>query len=151
MSLNNQSPSPDTSYPELGRLVRRILEEHSPDGAVSSARQAGRISGVSAATINSMLRGIRPSAANLRKFADAFHVSSLPLMTAAGYVEETGPTSAQREPIVAIADPDEALILARYRHLAPEKRRMARRLLDALDDVDDEGEGDPPPAGTRAD
>jgi hypothetical protein len=71
-------------------------------------------------------------------------------MAAAGYIEEPHSRISKHEPIIAIADSDEALILARYRHLAPEKQRMARRLLDALsEEPDDEGEGDPPPPGSR--
>ena len=146
MKSSSRSPI-DGDYPDLARLVRHILEASGSGDAAYSARRAGRLSGVSAATINSMVRGVRPSAANLRKFADAFAVSSLPLMAAAGYVD--APLASPS--VEAVANPDEANILARYRHLPPEKQRMARRLLDALGDVaDTEGEGDPPPEGSRS-
>lgn len=140
--METECPSThDTPFPELARQVKNILLRAGPNGAPLSARGAAALSGVSAATINSMLKGFRPSAANLRKFADAFHASSFPLLVAAGYVSEAPADQQPGEPLVRIANPDEATILARYRHLPPEKQRMARRLLDALSE-DDNDEGD---------
>ncbi|MDR3710400.1 MAG: hypothetical protein P4L33_19045 [Capsulimonadaceae bacterium] len=152
--------NPEGEIPEFARLVREAMtpvDEFGVAGRRMTARTAARITGISLGTINSMAHGVRPKASLLIKFAGALGAPATPLLAAAGYLPEAplAEIKPAAEDAISITDPDEAKIVARYRNLPPDRKRMARRLLSALEADDnsfdgyDEGEGDPPPPSTR--